>query len=400
MIHKFSFQRGTVSYANRFLRTEAYQRIMNGAGSNGFGSGGTRGGNNTNVNIMKVDHHFLALTESPGIVEFDPLDLKTIGLYTFNDDIPAHMTTAYPHLDIYSGQIINFSLQFGRINQYHVYSIDPKTAKRRVIGTVETEEPAYMHSFAVTEHYVILIEFPLVIQPLLLMSEGISFVDSLAWKSDLGTRLLVMNKASGKVERVVEGKAGFGYHVINAYEKGSDVILDICMSATAVAVNNLFIDRMTGEDSAQSHPKFKRLYLSPGKSDARIETLSPETIELPSIHYQQFNGREYRFAYGISTSPLCPENVSNQLIKIDTQTGDTRIWYEEDQYPGEPIFVPSSGSTAEDDEVLLSVVLDGMKGLSYLLVLNARNLEEVGRAQVPHHIPFGFHGIYATEGGF
>ncbi|MDC2863986.1 carotenoid oxygenase family protein [Bacillus sp. BP-3] len=90
MIHKFSFHRGNVSYTNRFLRTEAYHHVME-AGKQlaGFGSSGTAGGkNNTNVNIMKMDHHFLALTESPGIVEFDPLTLNTVGVYQFQDHIP------------------------------------------------------------------------------------------------------------------------------------------------------------------------------------------------------------------------------------------------------------------------------------------------------------------------
>lgn len=87
------------------------------------------------------------------------------------------------------------------------------------------------------------------------------------------------------------------------------------------------------------------------------------------------------------------------MIKIDTHTGESWIWHKEGSYPGEPVFVPSPGATAEDDGLLLSVVLDGLKGRSYLLVCNARSLEEVGRAEVPHHIPFGFHGLYTNERG-
>ena len=56
-----------------------------------------------------------------------------------------------------------------------------------------------------------------------------------------------------------------------------------------------------------------------------------------------------------------------------------------------PLPEPDRG---EDDGVLLSVVLDGLGSGSYLLVLDARNLEEIGRARVPHDIPFGFHGQY------
>jgi carotenoid cleavage dioxygenase-like enzyme len=44
--------------------------------------------------------------------------------------------------------------------------------------------------------------------------------------------------------------------------------------------------------------------------------------------------------------------------------------------------------------VLLSVVLDARTGTSFLLVLDARDLSELGRAHVPQHVPFGFHGAY------
>jgi beta,beta-carotene 9',10'-dioxygenase len=70
-------------------------------------------------------------------------------------------------------------------------------------------------------------------------------------------------------------------------------------------------------------------------------------------------------------------------------------WSEEGCFPGEPVFVAAPDADAEDDGVLLSVVLDGRKGNSFLLVLDAGSLDELARAEVPHHIPFGFHGQFA-----
>lgn len=43
---------------------------------------------------------------------------------------------------------------------------------------------------------------------------------------------------------------------------------------------------------------------------------------------------------------------------------------------------------------VLSVVLNAQKGNSFLLVLDAHTFEEIGRAEVPHSIPFGLHGQY------
>ena len=59
------------------------------------------------------------------------------------------------------------------------------------------------------------------------------------------------------------------------------------------------------------------------------------------------------------------------------------------------MFVARPGGEDEDDGVLLSVVLDADAERSFLLVLDAADLRELARAEVPHHIPFGFHGQFA-----
>jgi carotenoid cleavage dioxygenase-like enzyme len=40
------------------------------------------------------------------------------------------------------------------------------------------------------------------------------------------------------------------------------------------------------------------------------------------------------------------------------------------------------------------VVLDARSGRSFLLVLDAPAFTELARAEVPHAIPFGFHGRF------
>jgi carotenoid cleavage dioxygenase-like enzyme len=58
------------------------------------------------------------------------------------------------------------------------------------------------------------------------------------------------------------------------------------------------------------------------------------------------------------------------------------------------VFVAAPGAMAEDEGVLLSIVLDVEKDRSLLLVLDAANLQELARAEAPHPIPFHFHGNY------
>jgi beta,beta-carotene 9',10'-dioxygenase len=61
------------------------------------------------------------------------------------------------------------------------------------------------------------------------------------------------------------------------------------------------------------------------------------------------------------------------------------------------VFVERPGATAEDDGVILSVVLDAQSERSFMLVLDAASFEELARAEAPHGIPFGFHGQYFRD---
>jgi len=126
--------------------------------------------------------------------------------------------------------------------------------------------------------------------------------------------------------------------------------------------------------------------------DVTSERLVDEPLELPRIDYGRLNTRPHRFVYGIGGEEGGP--IFDRLVKADVAERTTRVWHEDGMHPGEPIFVRSRDASAEDDGVVLSVVLDAREGRSFLLVLNAASFEERARATAPHHIPFGFHGAY------
>jgi len=57
-------------------------------------------------------------------------------------------------------------------------------------------------------------------------------------------------------------------------------------------------------------------------------------------------------------------------------------------------FLAGSGGCGGDEGVLLSVVLDGTRGKSYLLVMDAKSFAEIGRAEMETVVSFGFHGAH------
>jgi carotenoid cleavage dioxygenase-like enzyme len=112
---------------------------------------------------------------------------------------------------------------------------------------------------------------------------------------------------------------------------------------------------------------------------------------LPRIDYRRRNGHPYRYVYGAGTAGA---PFLKRLVKLDVRDGTHATWEAPEAWAGEPVFVPRPGAEAEDDGVVLSVVLDAGARRSFLLVLDAHSFEEVARAQAPHHIPFGFHGQF------
>ncbi len=81
---------------------------------------------------------------------------------------------------------------------------------------------------------------------------------------------------------------------------------------------------------------------------------------------------------------------------MDTDTGETIVWSADHHTPGEAIFIPADGTDDEDEDAgyILSVVLDGDAGTSYLVCLDARDMSEIGRADCGLPVGFGFHGTH------
>ncbi len=415
MLHRFGFAGGRVSYANKYLQTPGYlgnraagkisfsefatdpcrnlyQRVMS-----VFKQGASH---NANVNLTRLAGEFIALTETPLPVAFDAETLETAGVAGFADKLGFASTTAHPHFDPKRRVGINHLITYGRESTYSFITIpDEKPLRREVMSQIKVAEPAYIHSFGMTENYMILAEYPLTVNPLKLLLSGKPFIANFTWRPERGARFLVVSKEDGKLVRSHSAEAFFSFHHINAFEEGGDIVVDISAFPDDQLVQQLYLKRLRSERGGDiAFPEFRRYRLPKDGGEATYELLSEYAIELPRINYR-VNGLPYRYAYGSSINPEKRGDFLNALVKVDVKTRESKLWFEEDCYPGEPVFVAApgrglGGERAEDEGVILSVVLDGTKGTSFLLVLDAANFEERARALVPHHIPFGFHGQY------
>lgn len=407
MLHKFSFAGGSVSYANRFLRSHAFEAARRDGkiAYSEFATDPCRSifrraatlfrptiTDNCNVNLTRLGDEYVAMTETPMPVAFDPETLETLGV-SFRP--PGIHATAHPHHD--RGELIAYVTHFGPRSEYRLFAQRDRSTQRR-IASRRVAEPSYMHSFALTERFAVLVAFPLVVNPLDLALSRRPFIANYRWKPERGTEVLVFNRADGSLRGAYEAEPCFSFHHVNAFERAGELVLDMAAYEDATVIDSLYLGRLRSAQGA-AVPAARlwryRIDLDRGRLDE--EALAGAPLELPRIDYHEHNGRPYRYVYGTGAAngeEAEEAEFLDRLVKIDVSTGAVEEWHEAGAYPGEPVFVPSPRpDRAEDEGVLLSVVLDA-RGTSYLIVLDARSLNELGRARVPHHIPFGFHGQY------
>ncbi len=406
MLHRFTVADGNVSYGNRFLEGHSY-RAARERGAIAYGEFATDPcrslfkrvqsmfspalSDNANVNVSRLGERFVAMTETPIPVEFDPHTLATAAVAPYR--APGQLSTAHPHMDRASGGMLNYAAKLGGASSYRFFMLAPDASEPRVIGSLPVKHPAYMHSFGLTERWLVLVEFPFVVNPLSLALAGRPYIENYRWQPERGTRFTLVDRRSGETSGGFETDACFAFHHVNAYEDGGEVVVDVCAYADAGIVEDLYLERLrAGKPTAEATLTRFRLDLD-GRKVSR-EPLSEESLELPRINYGRCNERPYRYVWGAGTGP---SGFLESVVKVDTHDGQALKWCQSGCYAGEPVFVARPDAAQEDDGVLLSVVLDAPAGRSFMLVLDAADLGELARAEVPHHIPFGFHGQFARS---
>lgn len=409
MLHRFTLADGRVSYANRFLRTRAYQAARQGKlAYSEFATDPCRSifkrlmtvfdpqvTDNTGVSLTQLGERHYAMTEAPISVQFDPCTLETLG---YGEHCPGTFATAHPHKDPDSGALINLATRMGARNSYRFF-IQAPGGKPRVLARHGVAEPAYIHSFAMSRRYLALTEFPFTVRSIEIPLSGRPFIENFRWHPERGTRILVFDRHSGHKVGVYETEPGFAFHHVGAWDEEGKLVMEYCDHGSPEVIDALYLSRLrqprTG--SPNTRPRLRRVVIDLQSRATSTEYRSGEAIELPRINEQACYLRPYRYAYGIGHSDDSRYETADRLVKLDNQTGEATIWQEPDAYVGEPIFVPAPHARREDEGVLLSVVLDAAGGTSFLAVLDAATMTELARARAPHAIPFGFHGQFLAE---
>ncbi len=360
-------------------------------------------GDNDSINLQVVDGEVLAIGDLPSGLEVAPDTLGT-GRKVPLEKLLLMTSTPHPQRDEARKTWYNTGIGaswkgFG----YHVFGVKDGSHRPDPVAFIPRMTPAYMHSVGMTSRYVVVGEHPMFASLPKFFTLGLRnqpVVNAFDWKGDHPLTLYIVDKDEKRVAAKVEAPAIFYFHHTNVFENGEDVVIDLCTYPDDRVIRELYLSNLRGPKGGNTTPaKLLRHRVNMKTKKVTVEPLTDRSVEFPRMNPGHMYG-DYRFTYAVSINPAITNDHSNMLVKVDVATGETKSWFEEGCYPNEPFMVPRPGATAEDDGVVLCVVLDAKVKSSILLVLDAHSFTEIGRALVPAVIPFGLHGQAGPLNGF
>ncbi|MGI5486388.1 carotenoid oxygenase family protein [Microtetraspora malaysiensis] len=330
-----------------------------------------------NTHVIRHAGRILALVEQGLPYEIGG-ELQTLGPCDFGGRLTTAMT-AHPKEDPRTGELHFFGYGFAPpYLTYHRLDAAGELVESR---PVEVPGSTMMHDFAVTEHFVVWLDLPVVFD-LGLLGDGMPY----RWDDGYGARLGVMPRDGDGPVRWFEIDPCYVFHVGNAREDAAGrVVLDGVRYAP---------DRFTriwrhiggAADPAARAPggALHRWTLDPATGAVTEERIDDRTVEFPTIDDRR-TGLPNRHVYAVA---------GEEIVKYDVVTGASRT-HRVGASPGEAVFVPADPEAGGDDDHGWLLTIVGSR--AELLVLDAADLSPVASVRLPRRVPAGFHGSWMPD---
>ena len=185
----------------------------------------------------------------------------------------------------------------------------------RCIAQIPVKHPGYVHSFGLTENYIVFAEFPWVVNPLKLALAGRPYAENFEWEPERGTRFFLVDRRTGKASEPITTDPCFAFHHLNAYEEADGTIVaDIQTYPDASIVDEFYLDHVRGDGVNLPETELRRFRIDPGAKTIEHEAVLDTPMELGRINYGRCNERPYRYAWGVVATP---GNWIDRIVKGD-----------------------------------------------------------------------------------
>jgi all-trans-8'-apo-beta-carotenal 15,15'-oxygenase len=347
-----------------------------------------------NVSVYPYRKRLLAFGEQTLPYELDPETLETRGEFDFGGAInEASPFAAHAKID---GGLLNFGIAFSATSptlNVYCFAGECQLAWRR---RYPLAHPYSLHDFGCTPHHVLFYLSPLLMDFGRFL-EGASVVDSLDWKPELGSRILIAPRSAKGEAFTVEAGEAYCLHVINCFENGTHVTMDVLRLEAPVysqyqPLPDLFLD------VSPCHPARYVIDVT-NRELVSVDTLPyAQSPDFPSIN-PDVAGRaaDDFWMLGISHAGKRGRKFFDELVHGSWSAGNVSDLYrlpETVYFGGEPAFV--ANPSAPDEAVVITQIHRPEKQRTDIAVFDAFELRRGPLVTIPlrHPIHPGFHSTF------
>jgi all-trans-8'-apo-beta-carotenal 15,15'-oxygenase len=351
-----------------------------------------------NVSVYPFAGKLLAFGEQGLPWSLDPVTLVTRGEEDFGRLSAITPFSAHPAFDVASGEMWNFGISFAAdrpLLQLFAFNADGTLRER---WRLPLPHPYSVHDFALSPRFVAFHLAPYLLDVGALLATGANVIDSLHWRPELGSRLLVVARATGGVvlDLALPGASASRYclHHVNAWEDGDRLVLELLELEEPVYPDYQVLPDLF-EKVAPSHPVRLVVDLAAGRIVERQEIPYALAADFPA-HHPARRGRRCRqsFHLAITATGRPGRKFFDQLVALDWDTMAVEASWTAPPgiyLGGEPVVVPGTAG-----DWVLCQEHDPQRGTARLLVFAASSIAAgpCTAVSLPHPIPPGFHATW------
>jgi all-trans-8'-apo-beta-carotenal 15,15'-oxygenase len=417
MVQSFRFDGERCRYRNRFVRTRKYldeeaaghfiYQSWSTQSPGGFWKNflGTNIVGQAGITVFPWRGRLYAFDECSLPYELNTDDLGTYGISSLG--LPKDLTiyAAHAKFDPVTGEWLHFGVLYGPSPKLHI-TIFEASGLLKQHRVLDMPRSVYMHDWAVSGRRLVFVLHPVKLSPWPVFLGRSSMLESLSWKREWGNLILVLDREGREPPVMLETRACYMWHSVNAYDRGGDVVVDFIGYDNPdhfVGKDPIASAVMVGRRGENLYPgKLRRYLIAPAAKTIREEIIDDGNYEWPRVN-EQFRCYNYRTAYMLSTMP--GEFFWTKVRRVDMRTGKTQSYdFGAGSYLTEPVFVPLPGrryapEEPEEPGYLLVEVYDSRIRKSYLAILRAERVAEgpIATVRLKHHVPFSYHGWWSAR---
>jgi carotenoid cleavage oxygenase len=392
MVHGVRLRDGRAEwYRNRYVRSDEVAEILGEPTRPGPVPPAGDFAANTNV-IEQAGRTFVVVEGGANPYELT-YDLDTSGRSNFDGTLEGPYTP-HPLRDPATGELhaVSYFSGWGNRVQYSILGTNARV--RRTIDIECAGSPA-MHSFSLTENYVVVYDLPVTLDPTAISADlgpTSAGVFPYRWNADYQARVGVLPRNRDVADlRWFEIKPCYLFHTMNAYDDSGHIVVDV------VRHPKMFASEIPGPN--EDAPTLDRWTIDLNARRVFEERLDDRAQEFPRIDERR-TGRRHRYGYSVGGKLQMGDSI---LYKYDFHSRrQLSRSFGPGRGVGEFVFVPSGADAPEDHGVLMGYVYDGGREASDLVLVDAVTLETVASVHLPVRVPYGFHGNWIpdhTSGG-